>query len=114
MSHADFSNLNTDNDFKPDLEAYKSICPDRKYSVDSWNPVGKEQDDLARYIEKKKKIDPFYKKHADSLSNPTYVLLKLIETGDYFPKVLRRSKLAIRGGGTGNFGNFATLYFEMG
>ena len=63
--------------FKPNLEQYKNIVADRKYNVDRWNPVGADVDKLAEYISKKKKLDPFYKNHASSLSNPTFILLKI-------------------------------------
>jgi len=95
LDKCDETFTNKNNDYKPNLEAYKQIKPDRKYNVDAWNPVGDCDKVLEDYIRKKKKIDPFYKNHADSLANPTFILLKLIETADYFPELLRYSKVTM-------------------
>ena len=95
IEECDKTFTNSESGFSPNLDSYVNIINERKYNVNEWNPVGCEVDPLAEYISQKKKIDPFYKNHASTLSNPTFVLLKLIENADYFPEALRYSKLTI-------------------
>ena len=95
LDACDMTFTNEDPDYKPDLTAFRNVTPDRKYNLDSWNPNNPDGDILADYISKKKKIDKFYRCHASSLSSPIFILLKLIEKSDYFPKILRNSKLTI-------------------
>ena len=95
LDECDATFTNSDPSYNPDLDGYTDVAPDRKFSVDSWDPVGADDDLLADYISKKKKIDKLYTCNASALSNPTFVLLKLIEKNNYFPKILRNSKLTI-------------------
>ena len=95
VKECDDTFTNLDPQYSPNLQSFSQIAPEFKFNVDAWNPVGQEVDYLAEYISKKKKLDPFYKHHAYTLSNPTFILLKLIEKSDYFPEVLRYSKLTV-------------------
>ena len=49
--------------------------------------------DIARIISEMKKIDKFYKVHSAKIEWPLLILNKLIGYSNYFPKILRRSKL---------------------
>ena len=51
-------------------------------------------DDIARIIKEMNNIDKFYKIHSKHLQYPILVMLTLIEHTDYFPKVMRHSKLS--------------------
>ena len=95
MVASDLTFTNNDPDYNHRVLDFRTVTPQRKFSVDCWNPSSNEKDYLAEYIEKKRKIDPFYKCNASGLSNPTFTLLKLIETTEYFPLVLRNSKITI-------------------
>ena len=93
MDECDATFTNNDPNYKHDIHDYRTVTPERKFKVDHWDPLANEEDYLGDYISKKKKIDPLYKHHAYSLSNPTFTLLKLIEKTNYFPEVLRTSKM---------------------
>ena len=46
----------------------------------------------SEFILSKTKIDQFYKKHVELLVGPIYILLRMIEKSDYFPKQYRTSR----------------------
>ena len=86
--------IDPDPNYKPNYEeVLKNVQPERKYNLNRWDPDNLEHPDmLKQLILNKTKIDKFYKKHVDVIVKPLFVLLRMIELSDYFPKRHRTSK----------------------
>ena len=110
LSENDRTFTNEDPDFGKDINNYKNIIPERKFTVKDWRPRWNEGakvrvKPIANLIGKTKlnKGDYFYKIHRDELEMPIYIILRMIELGDYFPKVMRKSKLTFLDSGRAIF-----------
>ena len=97
---------NHDPNFGSDIDDYKSITPDRKFSVRGWCPdFAEDMHPIADALAKAKmnKSDYFYKVFKHEIEMPLYIILRLIEMGDYFPKSMRTSKLTFLDSGRSIF-----------
>ena len=95
---------NTECDFGEDIDSFKSITPDRKFTVRGWSPSS-DNKKIEEYLRKAKmnKSDYFYKVFSDMIDKPLYIILRLIEMGEYFPKSMRTSKLTFLDSGRAIF-----------
>ena len=97
---------NDDPDFGKDIDDYAKVDPERKYTLRGFCPDYKENihpivDTMKRL--KLKKNEYFYKIYKYNLELPIYILLRLIELADYFPKAMRDSKLTFLASGRAIF-----------
>ena len=97
---------NKDPDFGRDIDDFEDIEPERKYTVRGFCPDYKEN--LHPLVEimsqlKMKKNEYFYKIFKYALEVPIYIILRLIERANYFPKSMRDSKLTFLASGRAIF-----------
>ena len=50
------------------------------------------EDRLKELIVEKAKISRFYKEHVDELLGPLFIIIKMMQRSDYFPRLYRTSK----------------------
>ena len=87
--------VNNDPNFVCKMSEMAAMPHTRRFSIDQWDPELPECDDdhdMLEFIKSRKKIDSFYKIHAEYFAEPLFVLLKLMEAADYFPIELRTIK----------------------
>ena len=83
--------VSKDPDFHCEMAQKLNIIPDRTFDLSSWRP-SKSNDKLAKFIKSRRKIDKFFKVHAEIIAEPLYMLLHTIQVSNYFPKQMRTSK----------------------
>ena len=96
--------INRDEGFNDDVDEFLNITPDRKFTVAGWQPTREEHfiADALKTI-KINKSDYFYKVYSHTLEMPIFIVLRLIEFSEYFPKSMRRSKLTFLDNGRAIF-----------
>ena len=81
----------TNKTFNDHLGSYKDIIPLKKYKLDS-NP-----DSLSTLIKNMHKIKPYIKNNGEILAQPISLIVRMIETADYFPEICNTSKYTFIG-----------------